>query len=181
MKDARVSSAIAPWAGRFVSNGVLLADFEEVAASLERWDDWCAAWSKRAAMHEDLGRAALKDKYNMTAGEHLVRAAIYYHFAKFVFVQDVKEMRAAHMKAVECYGAALAFMRPLGERIEIPFEGKTLKGVLRKPNSSKPPVVVMAPGLDSTKEELHAYEGPFLARGMPVLAIAGPGHAEAEY
>jgi pimeloyl-ACP methyl ester carboxylesterase len=181
MKDARVSSAIAHWAPRFVSNGVLLADFEEVTASLERWDDWCAAWSKRAAMHEDLGRAALKDKYNMTAGEHLVRAAIYYHFAKFVFVQDVKQMRAAHVKAVECYGAALAFMRPLGERIEIPFEGKTLKGVLRKPNSSKPPVVVMAPGLDSTKEELHAYEEPFLARGMAVLAIDGPGQGEAEY
>jgi len=44
-----------------------------------------------------------------------VRAAIYYHFAKFVFVQDVKQMRAAHMKAVEAYGAALAFMRPAGK------------------------------------------------------------------
>jgi dipeptidyl aminopeptidase/acylaminoacyl peptidase len=181
MKDARVSSAIAHWAPRFVSNGVLLADFEEVTASLERWDDWCAAWSKRAAMHEDLGKDSLEKGFKLTAGEHFVRAAIYYHFAKFVFVQDVKQMRAAHMKAVETYSAALAFMRPPGERIEIPFEGKTLKGILRKPNSSKPPVVVMAPGLDSTKEELHAYEEPFLARGMAVLAIDGPGQGEAEY
>jgi 2,6-dihydroxypseudooxynicotine hydrolase len=39
----------------------------------------------------------------------------------------------------------------------------------------------MAPGLDSTKEELHAYEEPFLARGMAVLAIDGPGQGEAEY
>jgi 2,6-dihydroxypseudooxynicotine hydrolase len=39
----------------------------------------------------------------------------------------------------------------------------------------------MAPGLDSTKEELHAYEQPFLDRGMAVLAIDGPGQGEAEY
>jgi 2,6-dihydroxypseudooxynicotine hydrolase len=39
----------------------------------------------------------------------------------------------------------------------------------------------MLPGLDSTKEELHAYEEPFLARGIAVLAIDGPGQGEAEY
>jgi 2,6-dihydroxypseudooxynicotine hydrolase len=113
----------------------------------------------------------------LTAGEHLVRAAIYYHFAKFVFVQDLEQMRAAHMKAVGCYKDALPLMRPAGEYVEIPFEGKKLKGVLR----GKGPVVVMAPGLDSTKEEIHAYEEPFLARGMAVLAIDGPGQGEAEY
>src|SRR5439155_1911122 len=87
-KDARLQSAISHWAPRFVSNGVLLADFEEVTASLERWDDWCRAWSERAQLHEDLGRDSLRNGFRLTAGEHLVRAAIYYHFAKFVFVQD---------------------------------------------------------------------------------------------
>jgi 2,6-dihydroxypseudooxynicotine hydrolase len=111
-----------------------------------------------------------------------VRAAIYYHFAKFVFVQDVKQMRAAHRKAVQTYDAALAFMRPPGEKVRIPFEKTFLYGILRKPPTEKlPPVVVMAPGLDSTKEELHAYEEPFLARGIAVLAIDGPGQGEAEY
>jgi 2,6-dihydroxypseudooxynicotine hydrolase len=176
-KDPKVQSAISHWAPRFVSNGVLLADFEEVTASLERWEDWCAAWSARAKVHEDLGRVCLSQKYKLTAGEHLVRAAIYYHFAKFVFVQDLEQMRAAHMKAVGCYKDALPLMRPAGEYVEIPFEGKKLKGVLR----GKGPVVVMAPGLDSTKEEIHAYEEPFLARGMAVLAIDGPGQGEAEY
>ncbi len=126
MKDALVSSAIYHWAPRFVSIGVLLADFEEVTASPERWEDWCAAWSKRAAVHEELGRSSLKEKYNLTAGEHLVRAAIYYHFAKFVFVHDMKQMRAAHMKSVESYGASLAFMRQARERVRIPFENTVL-------------------------------------------------------
>jgi dipeptidyl aminopeptidase/acylaminoacyl peptidase len=176
-KDSRVASAISHWAPRFVSNGVLLADFEEVAASIERWEDWCAAWSKRAKVHEDLGTNALKEGYKLTAGEHLVRAAIYYHFAKFVFVQDAKQMRAAHRKAVECYRQGVAHARPPGERVAIPYEGKTIYGVLR----GSGPVLIMAPGLDSTKEELHAYEEPFLARGIAVLAIDGPGQGEAEY
>jgi 2,6-dihydroxypseudooxynicotine hydrolase len=175
--DPRVSSAISHWAPRFVSNGVLLADFEEVTGSLERWEDWCMAWSARAEVHEELGRSSLRDGFKLTAGEHLIRAAIYYHFAKFVFVQDPEQMRAAHMNAVRCYQEGIAFARPPGERVEIPFEGKTLKAVLR----GKGPVLIMAPGLDSTKEEIHAYEEPFLARGIAVLAIDGPGQGEAEY
>jgi dipeptidyl aminopeptidase/acylaminoacyl peptidase len=176
-KDPRVASAISHWAPRFVSNGVLLADFEDVTGSLERWEDWCSAWSARARVHEDLGREALRNGYRLTGGEHLVRAAMYYHFAKFVFVQDQKQMRAAHLKAVDCYREGIAHARPPGERVAIPFEGKTIYGVLR----GKGPVLIMAPGLDSTKEEIHAYEEPFLARGIAVLAIDGPGQGEAEY
>jgi dipeptidyl aminopeptidase/acylaminoacyl peptidase len=179
--DARVSSAISHWAPRFVSNGVILADFEEVTASIERWEDWCAAWSARARLHEDLATRSLNEGYRLTAGEHFVRAAMYYHFAKFVFVQDPLQMRAAHKKAVECYTNALAYMRPPGERIEIEFQGNRIAGILRKPTPSRCPVLIMAPGLDSTKEELHAYEEPFLARGIAVLAIDGPGQGEAEY
>ena len=181
MRDPRVSSAISHWAPRFVSNGVLLADFEEVTGTLERWEDWCEAWSARARMHEELGRQSLQGGYRLSAGEHLVRAAIYYHFAKFVFVQDPQQMRAAHRKAVECYRDALPMMRPPGERVAIDFSGYRLSGVLRKPKESNCPVVVMAPGLDSTKEELHAYEESFLSRGMATLAIDGPGQGEAEY
>ena len=181
MKDAKVQSAISHWAPRFVSNGVLLADFEDVTGALERWEDWCAAWSARAKVHEDLGRDSLKDDFRLTAGEHLVRAAIYYHFAKFVFVQDTKQMKAAHMKAVECYREGVALVRPAGERVEIPFEGRKIAGVLRKVGTKPGPVLIMAPGLDSTKEEIHAYEEPFLARGISILAIDGPGQGEAEY
>jgi pimeloyl-ACP methyl ester carboxylesterase len=177
VKDPRVASAISHWAPRFVSNGVLLADFEEVTASIERWADWCAAWSARAKLHEELAKDSLNGGFRLTAGEHFVRAAMYYHFAKFVFVQDPVQMRAAHARAVECYGAALPLMRPAGLRVSI----GGYAGILRKPSAARCPVLVMAPGLDSTKEELHAYEEPFLARGIATLAIDGPGQGEAEY
>ena len=181
MRDPRVASAISHWAPRFVSNGVLLADFEEVTAGLLHWEDWCTAWCARAEVHEHLGRSSLALGYRLSAGEHLVRAAIYYHFAKFVFVQDPAQMRAAHLKSVGCYRDALPHLRPPGERVEIEYSGTFLAGVLRRPTVSKCPVLIMAPGLDSTKEELHAYAEPFLARGIAVLAIDGPGQGEAEY
>ena len=181
-KDPRVESAVAHWAPRFVSNGVLLADFEEVTKSINRWEDWCEAWSMRATVHEALGRDALGGGYKLSASEHLSRAAVYYHFAKFVFVHDLAQMRAAHMKAVECKQLALPHMRPPAQRVEIPFEGRSLAGFLRlPPGPSKPPVMIMVPGLDSAKEELEAYELPFLARGIATLMVDGPGQGEAEY
>jgi 2,6-dihydroxypseudooxynicotine hydrolase len=185
-KDARVASATAHWAPRFISNGVILADFEDVTAGIDRWEDWCGAWSARAAVHEKLGRETLAAGYKLTAAEHLSRAAVYYHFGKFLAVHDIAEMRAAHMKAVECRQLALPHQRPPAVRVEIPYKGKFLAGFLRLPASSsqsavKPPVLIMVPGLDSAKEELEAYELPFLARGMATLMVDGPGQGEAEY
>src|SRR5712675_1040642 len=93
--DPRVAAAIAHWAPRFVSNGVLLADFEEVTAGIGRWEDWCRAWCERGEVHAAPGPEALAHGYKVTADEDLVHAAIYYHFAKFVFVHDPKQMRDA--------------------------------------------------------------------------------------
>lgn len=183
-RDSRVEAAIAHWAPRFITNGVPLADFQEVTAGLERWEDWCSAWSRRAALHEDLGREALAAGHNISAAEHLTRAGVCYHFAKFVFVNDLDAMRAAHMKAVECRSAALPYLAPPGERVRIPYDGTTLAGILRKPAGAaagRLPVVVMCMGLDSAKEEMESNESVFLARGMATLAFDGPGQGEAEY
>ena len=55
-------------------------------------------------------------------------------------------------------------------------------GIFRKPwHTPRPPVVILVPGLDSVKEELHNYGDDFLRRGMAVLAIDGPGQGEMEF
>ena len=180
--DPLLKAAIAHWGPRFVANGVVLTDFEELTASMTSYDDWCRVWSARAAHHEALGREALAKKHTLTAAECLQRAGVYYHFASFLFVHDQAQMKAAHVKQIECRQAALPYLRPPGERVAIPYEGKRLAGILRKPAGvAKPPVVVMAVGLDSTKEEGDAYEAPFLARGMATLIFDGPGQGEGQY
>ena len=181
-QDAQVRSAISHWGPRFVANGVTLTDFEEVTASISRWEEWCRAWSERAAVHERLGHEAAQQKRLMSAGEHLQRAGVYYHFAAFLFVHDLAQMKEAHLQAVECRRLALPHLAPAGERVTIPYEGKQLYGILRKPYGvERPPVVAMAMGLDSTKEECDAYEQPFLARGLATLAFDGPGQGEGQY
>jgi dipeptidyl aminopeptidase/acylaminoacyl peptidase len=180
--DPLVKAAIAHWGPRFVANGVVLTDFVELTGAVASYGDWCRVWSERAAHHEQLGRLALAKTHFLTAGECLQRAGVYYHFASFLFVNDIPQMKAAHMRAVECRQAALPHLRPPGERVQIPYEDKTLPGILRKPvGDDRPPVVVMAVGLDSTKEEGEAYEAPFLARGMATLIFDGPGQGEAQY
>jgi dienelactone hydrolase len=181
-KDKRVEIAIHNWAPRFVASGVPLSDFEDVTARITRWDEWCAAWSERASIHEHLGRQALADGYNFSAGQHLTRAVQCYHFGKFMFVHKPDEMRRAHDKVLECHRLSMPHLDPAAERVAIPYEGKTLYGVLRKPHgATRAPVVIMCVGLDSTKEELGVYEDILLARGMATLAFDGPGQGEAEY
>jgi dipeptidyl aminopeptidase/acylaminoacyl peptidase len=180
--DPRVTAAIAHWGPRFLANGVTLTDFQEVTASLASYDDWCRAWSARAAQHEAFGREQLAKKHFLTASEALQRAGVYYHFASFLFVLDQAQMRAAHRKQIACRQLALPHLRPPGERVEIPYQGRTLAGILRKPQGGdRPPVVVMAVGLDSTKEETDAYETPLLTRGLATLVFEGPGQGEAQY
>jgi 2,6-dihydroxypseudooxynicotine hydrolase len=180
--DDRVRSAVSHWGPRFTTNGVTVADFERVTGSLDRWEDWCAAWSAVGDEHEHLGRVALADRRTRSAGEHLAQAAVYFHFAKFLFVDDLAQMRAAHMSAVRCLDDALPHLDPPGRRVEIPFEGAPLVGVLRTPGGAGPwPTVVMLPGLDSAKEEFRSTERLFLDRGVATFSVDGPGQGEAEY
>jgi dienelactone hydrolase len=180
--DERVAMAISHWAPRFTANGVTAGDFERITSGLERWADWCGAWSAVGAEHEALGRAALDAGRTMSAGAHLSQAAVYYHFAKFLFVDDLEQMRAAHMAAVRCLDDALPYLDPPGRRIEIPFDGSHMVGVLRMPRGAGPhPVMIMIPGLDSTKEELRSTEELFLERGIATFSVDGPGQGEAEY
>jgi len=180
-RDPRIASAISHWAPRFVTNGVPLTDFQEVTAGLERWEDWCAGWSARAAEHEAMGRDALAAGLTTSAAEHLTRAAVLYHFGKFLFVDDLDQLRTARERAVACRTDALPHLDPPGERVEVPHDGAVLVGNLRRPRGvARPPVVVMAMGLDSAKEESHDYEQRFLARGLATFAFDGPGQGEAE-
>jgi dienelactone hydrolase len=180
--DERLASAISNWAPRFTTNGVTVSDFERVTAGLSGWDGWCAAWSEVAAEHEQLGRVALAEDRRRSAGEHLAQAAVYYHFGKFLFVHDMARLRGAHAAAVRCLDAALPLLDPPGRRVEIPFDGARLVGVLRLPPGDGPhPAVVLIPGLDSAKEEFRSTERLFLDRGLATFSVDGPGQGEAEY
>lgn len=180
--DPQIQVAIDNWAPRMVANGVDLNDFKRLTSEITRWADWCSAWSEAAAVHARMGEEAEHKGHYVSAGEHYFRAAITYQFGKFLFFHDLDQLRTAEAEVVRNYQRGLPYYDWPGERVEIPFEGTTLPGLLRKPwHERRAPVVILIPGLDSVKEEMHLYGNDFLRRGMAVVAIDGPGQGEMEF
>ncbi|HJT55412.1 MAG TPA: alpha/beta hydrolase [Ktedonobacteraceae bacterium] len=183
-KDPRVRYAVDHYATRFVANGGDYYDFQRVTNRVDHWDDWCQTWSECGAMHEQLGDSAEAAQHFESAACHYVHAALAYHFGKFLFACYPRELRAAHDRTVSAYQRALPFLDFPGERVAIPYEGGArLYGILRTPHRRYDwcPVVILVPGLDSVKEELHQAGNDLLQRDMAVLAIDGPGQGEMEF
>jgi len=182
-RDEAVQSAIDNWAPRFIANGIDYNDFQRVTSTLERWEDWCQAWSACGAVYEEMAEQARAQGRHISAAEHSLHAALCYHFGKYLFVRWPDQLRVAHEHVVRNYQLALPYGRFPGERVAVPYEGgASMYGILRRPQQRRrPPVVILVPGLDSVKEELHFYGNDFLRRGMAVLAIDGPGQGEMEF
>lgn len=182
MPDASIEAATSHWAPRFVTQGVDPNDFRRVTAGLERWEDWLDAWSGHGDFHDSLAGEAAAAGRDRTAGEAYVRAALSHHFAKFVWVLDMDKHRQATRRSVESLRSAHRFLDPTAERVEIPFEGAGLVGNLRRPGGQDhPPLVLLLPGLDSTKEEFFHWEQVFLDRGLATFSLDGPGQGETGY
>jgi 5-aminopentanamidase len=178
--DKRVAAARAHWAARFVANGTSYADFEATLARIGHWDDWCREWGRTARHYEQLAEAAEAAGRALTAGEAWRRAALCWHWGKFVFTDHPDEQRAAHERTVACFRRGAGTLTPPAELVRVPYAGTTLAAYLRVP-AGRPPIVIMIPGLDSVKEELQATAEYLLARGLAVIAIDGPGQGETEY
>lgn len=179
MADDAVLSAVANWGPRFTAQGVDPSDFARVTGGIERWEDWLSAWCANADTHASLAREAEDRGRPRTAGEAWVRAALSYHFGKFVWMLDLEAHDAAADHAVAAMGNAHRLLDPTAERITIGFDGATMVGNLRRPlGLDRPPLVLLIAGLDSTKEEFFAVENIFLARGMATFSLDGPGQGE---
>jgi dienelactone hydrolase len=179
VQDARVRAAIDHWAPRFVQAGGDYNDFLATTARIETWDEWLDEWRKTAGVHAELAREAEAAGHRRTAGEAWARAAVAYHFAKFVWVVDPDRSRAAAEEAIAALYRAHELLDPTAERIEAPLDGASVVGNLRRPeDAQQPPLVILIPGLDSTKEEFFKLEEVFLERGMATLSMDGPGQGE---
>lgn len=175
----RVQLAASHWKPRFVANGVDVNDFERILAATIEWSDWAPNWKAVGDMHRDMGDQAAASGRLVTATEAFQRAAWSYHLGKFLWFEDLDLHLEMSALVNSTYGMALPHLDPPGERVEIPFEGTAIPGILRRPRGpARPAVVLLIPGLDSVKEELFAIEQDFLKRGMATLAVDGPGQGE---
>ncbi len=179
MADARVEAAIEHWASRFIQNGVDYSDFVRTTARIDAWAQWLAEWSATADEHEAHALESEGARRGRTAGEDWVRAAVCRHFGKFVWTLDPELAATATLRSVEAMRRAHSHLDPDAERIEAPLDGARVVANLRRPaGARRAPLVVLIPGLDSTKEEFFFLEQTYLFRGMATLSIDGPGQGE---
>lgn len=192
--DERVAAAAAHWGARFTANGTDYGDFVATLGRISRWDDWCREWGSTAAGYERLAESAEDAGHPETAAGAWRRAALAWHWGKFVFVDHPDEQREGHERAVACYRKAAGALVPPAELVHIPYGDTSLPAYLRVPHAQgaapgtapgtaggRKPIVIMLPGLDSTKEELQSTAGYMLARGLATIAVDGPGQGESEY
>jgi dienelactone hydrolase len=182
MPDERVQAAIDNWAPRMVTQGIDYNDFVRTTARIERWEEWLDAWSETGELHLRLAREAEDAGRRRTAGEAFVRAALCFHFAKYVWVVQPERNRETTIRARDALREAQRLLDPSAERIEAPLDGGAVLGNLRRPaDLERPPLVLLIPGLDSTKEEFFNFERVFLERGLATLSLDGPGQGEAGF
>lgn len=161
---------------RLLASGVDGNDIRTVLGRVTRLEEWCAAWTTMAEVHERLGDEALAAGRTVTAGKAFVRAAIYYHTGQSVYFEDPDEKRRVQERQRSAYLKATPHLRPPARQLEIPFEGITFVGNLRVPEGvRRAPCVLLNPGADSTKEEFYTLEHEFLDRGLATFSYDGPG------
>ena len=177
MADRNTTVALERFTWRMLSQYVSLWDFERLKKKIESWDQWCTEWSAEAKRYGDMADKAAAQGDRLTAGQHYIRAALYYHWATFLFVHDQAQFVAGMEAMGECWKKAAPLVDPPMELLEIPYEGVKLPGYLRKPKGvDKPPLVILVPGGDSTKEELYDFGDHMVKRGLAIMAFDGPGH-----
>ena len=177
--DERLESMYRRFTWRILSNSVSPWEFEKLKNEITDYEQWCSKWSALAAEHEARGDRALAAGNTITAGDAYIRAGLIYHWATFMFTHEQLQFTAGLKAMGEVWAKAAPLLQPAMEILQVPFEGTTLNGYLQKPvGVDNPPLVLLVPGADSTKEELYDLGQHILRRGMAIAAFDGPGQGE---
>jgi hypothetical protein len=172
--DDRLESMYRRFTWRILSNYVSPWEFEQLREQITDYEQWCGAWCRQAEGHIRRGDEALAAGRRLTAGDAYVRAGLSYHWASFMFCHDQDQFRAALAAMAGAWEKAAPHLDPPMEILSVPYRDMTLNGYLRiPPGLARPPLVLLLPGADSTKEELYHLGDHIVARGLACAAECG--------
>src|SRR5712692_6943636 len=174
----RLQQVVEDWMPRIQTAGITSMDALRLTGEAGEWRHWCAAWSREAERHIALAEEAEARGRLITAGEGYTRAALFFHFAQFMFFEDLTQKNQAAQRKVETYRRAVPLLLPAAKPITVPFRNSVLHGYLRRPNTEAASLVIIIPGSDSTKEEFASLEEHFLRRNLATFSFDGPGQGE---
>ena len=176
MGDRDVEVTFERFTWRILSQYVTPWELERLRQEIQTWDQWYDAWEKASRRHADIAEAATAAGHRHTAALAHIRAALFLHWATFLYGHDQRRFLEGMTAMHRHWAKAAPLLDPPMELFEVSFEGARLPGYLMRPaGSPRPPIVVLVPGGDSTKEELFDFGLHILERGMAVAAFDGPG------
>ncbi|MDH5421659.1 MAG: esterase FrsA [Acidimicrobiia bacterium] len=179
--DPVIAEVLETWTPRFLRGGTSVGDLVSTVDRMETWDDWVVEWTITAGVHETLAKHAESDGRRLAATAAWMDAFRCHHLAYFVSTRDLELHNRGLANMLRCHDNALPYLEPAVEKVEIPgVEGASrMVGLLSLPKGvDVAPVVIVLPGLDSTKETRHQSRGGWLRRGIAVLSVDGPGQGE---
>ncbi|MCG3774801.1 MAG: 2,6-dihydropseudooxynicotine hydrolase [Nitrospira sp.] len=176
--ESKIAAILNP--GRMLADGVPYPDFIDATRRLEAGEDWFDLWMDRSRSYEELGDLAVAAGDTISGGEWLWHASLSAHYAQFMWFHDPVRREAGQCAKADLYRRAAPHFLPTAEAVNIPFDGITIPGYLRRPPQvdGQAPCVLLIGGLESTKEESYLFEAMCLRRGMATFAFDGPGQGE---
>lgn len=158
------------------------ADFAGIRERVKKYADISPAFETAARRREAKAHAAEEAGEFVTARNNYFYAAILFAASQWPHDENSRKNLALNLSKRECYSRYGKHADHHVEAAWIPFQGKALPGWLHLPPGyagGKLPAVWSIPGMDGFKEaNVSLYGDRWLARGIAVLALEGPGQYE---
>jgi pimeloyl-ACP methyl ester carboxylesterase len=156
------------------------ADVESVLARLTSKDPdlWAAEWSRVARPYEETGLAHEQAGQVDEARAAYLQAYTYYATGRYPVPHSPGKMQCLR-KSLELYEKAGRYFVPALERVEIPYQDRTIPAYLRlRRDGAKHPIIINFGGIDGFKAEAFDYEEAMQRAGLSTCAIDMPGVGE---
>jgi pimeloyl-ACP methyl ester carboxylesterase len=161
------------------------SDYKSAARRMRKFDDIHREFAAAAKKREARAREFERQGRRVAARESYMAAAMLWASSCWPVFEECERLSAYEERMNACYAKYIKFAGHPIKRVEIPFgNGKFLPAYLHLPRKPVPgekfPIVFYCGGMDGSKENMVALYGDrFMERDVAVLAIDGPGQAEA--
>ena len=155
-----------------------------IRANVKKFADITREFKKVARAREERARLAAEVGHGITARDSYFAASLMYGAAMWpIFEDDNRELIELNEMKNQCFDNYIDRAPLHIERVEIPFGGSSLPGLLHLPpgfeEGDKIPFVIEFDGMDGFREmTVSSYGDKILTRGFGVLAVDGPGQGE---
>lgn len=135
------------------------------------------AWGRASKRYKDVAEKAENEGRKVTAGKNFIRASLLAHSAQLFCKPEWPEKKLYQNERASCFRRGAPYIGL--EEFQIPYKNGKLPGYLWIPKGlDNPPLVIMVPGANSTKEELYRWAPSLTERGLATFMFDGPGQGE---